>query len=662
MKIGFEFGSPPRFPWQYPPLKLLVKTSLPRSATTLVLLAALPSLNAQVFFDRDDIMIAAGWKQGDPITGDITPQKTYQNPRWREKMLRQFPAADEDRDGKLTEQEAMLFHLRRVRRFTPQGGELEYLGTGASHWTERVPMRDGQSLPVEVYLPGGAGPWPVVLIRTARGRIDSALDYGNELVRAGYAVVGGDLTPEGDFVSADLLGRETPGKEMSREDRAALNSRRSRRNSGEDGVDTIAWIARQSWSNGRIGMTGYSEASMQTKNALALRPPELKLVVTGIGSRGRPGESPFSGVGARVNWQNGSYPPLSGGWTPPTPAVTPLDSQVAESDTPPDVFYNDRTGWFDYAGRHSIAEWNRMRANGKSTLVMGIGGHGRLSDAARLPPAYGDCDIVLPEIGEFAWLRDKDPSLAKSRLYYFLMGDASNPDAPGNVWKVTETWPVADKEMSWFLQPDRSIGKAIPTGEAKVDYVHNPLTPVETLNGAHSPSSQYGPRDQRPLDGRDDVLLFTSGPLDAPLEITGEAWVDLYVSTDAPDTQFIVQLLDIYPDGYKWPIRESGLVMRFRDGANNPQPLESGKVYHVKIPLDATALVLDRGHRLGLQVMSSSYPTYPVHPNKWDAIADYQESRRAHQTIHISPAHPSRIVLPIVTSPVKDYSMSRDEN
>jgi predicted acyl esterase len=597
-----------------------MKTLLHASLATAGWLALVGTTTAQVRFDRDDIMVAAGWKSGEPITEDISQHKTYQNEAWRAKMLRQFPDADADKDGTLSESEAINYHLSKVRRFTPQGGELEYLKGYASRWTERVKMRDGQSLPVEVYLPIGDGPWPVVLVRSARGRVDSVLDYGNELIRAGYAVVGGDLTPEGDFVNADVLGREVEGSQMTAEERANLNARRSQRNPAHDGADTIAWIAKQPWSNGQVGMNGYSEASAQAKNALSMNPPELKAVVSAIGTLSRE-LNPFgTRTGAPVESRTGNYRPLSGGWQPPTERRGVEAGALVRSQATPDVFYNDRTGWFDFAVQGAIREWSKMRSNGKSTLIMGIGGHGRLADDARLAPEYGDADVFQPEITAFEWLRGKDPALARSRFYYFLMGDATNPAAPGNVWKVTEEWPVAHEEVSWYLHAGGTLSTTKPSGNGTVSYVHDPRRPVETLNGARSPASRNGPRDQRHLDNRDDVLLFTSGVLDQAIEITGEPYVELQVSTDAPDTDFAVQLLDIYPDGYKWPIRENLFTARFHDVNAEAKPLEAGKVYTVRIPLAATALVLDRGHRLGIQVMSSSYPLYPVHPNTWDAV------------------------------------------
>lgn len=629
-----------------------------------LLLLSATVLHGQVLFERDDVMVAAGWKPGDPITQDITPQKTYQNPAWRSKMLRQFPAADANHDGTLSEQEAINHHLTQVRRFTPQGGELDYLPPGTSRWTEYVPMRDGKKLPVEVYLPAGKGPWPVVLIRTTRGRIDSALDYANELLRLGFAAVGGDLTPEGDFVNADELGRVVGGTEMTREDRASFNARRIRRNSAEDGADTIAWLTRQPWNDGNIGMTGYSEAAGQTKNALSTNPPGLDLVVTAIGTLSRQLNPFTTSRGATVDWVTGKYaPPGQGGWDAPTARTNAGQGPLIDGTVIPDIHYDDRTGWFDFAVQGAIKEWSKMRTNGKSRLIVGIGGHGRVSTEARMAPDYGDADLLFPQITAFEWLRGRDPAIARSRFYYFLMGDATNPEAPGNVWKVTDTWPLAGQEMTWYLQPDRSLKpNRSEAASGSVDYTYDPRNPVQTLNGNYMPPTQYGPRDQRHLDQRDDVLLFTSETFEVPVEITGEPWVELHVSTDAPDTQFVVQLLDIYPDGYKWPIRENAVIARFHDDAGQPQPLQPGKVYRLKVPLIATALVLDRGHKLGLQVMSSSYPSYAVHPNTWDSISSYDQARPARQKIHVSANHPSRIVLPVIPAGVsRDYNPVTDK-
>ena len=258
-------------------------------ALTPVALATRPAA-AQVFFERNDMAVVHGWIPGTMPEHDLSGQQTYTNPAWRAKMLQQFPDADLNHDGTLTEAEAIQYHMGQARVFSLNGKELNLMPPGSSHKTVRVPMRDGQSLPTELYFPAGDGPWPVVLVRTSRGRIDSALDYGNELLRRGFAFVGQDLTPEGDFINADQLGRPVGARQPNREERASMNARRSRRNAGQDGYDTIEWIARQPWCNGKIAMTGYSEAAMQTKEAMAHNPPHLDAVITEIGSVSRNGQ------------------------------------------------------------------------------------------------------------------------------------------------------------------------------------------------------------------------------------------------------------------------------------------------------------------------------------------------------------------------------------
>jgi putative CocE/NonD family hydrolase len=128
-----------------------------------------------------------------------------------------------------------------------------------SHWTVILEMRDGAKIGTEVYLPAGAGPWPVILTRTSRGRVDSALDFGDPILESGeFAFVGQDTYPEG------------------------YDRRSDRRDVGEDGYDTIEWIAAQPWCNGKVAITGYSECGMTSKSALLTKPPHLKACITSI--------------------------------------------------------------------------------------------------------------------------------------------------------------------------------------------------------------------------------------------------------------------------------------------------------------------------------------------------------------------------------------------
>ena len=147
---------------------------------------------AQVFFTREQVE-AARKAQAGQVPAD---QKTSATDGWLRKMKAQFPEADLNGDGLLTESEATLWHQTQVHPFPPQGHELDNLPDAVSHWTVMVPMRDGAKLATEIYLPGGGGPWPVVLVRTNRGRMDSALDYGDALLASGdLAFVGQDPYP-----------------------------------------------------------------------------------------------------------------------------------------------------------------------------------------------------------------------------------------------------------------------------------------------------------------------------------------------------------------------------------------------------------------------------------------------------------------------------------
>lgn len=630
-------------------------------SNVLVVMTLTLPVDAQVFFERDDLAVVHGWVEGNLPEQDLTGQQTYKHPGWRQKMLVQFPKADADGDGNLTEAEAIQYHMRQARMFTPQGKELHFLPKDVSRWTVRVPMRDGAKLPTEIYLPAGQGPWPVVLVRSARGRIDSALDFGNELLRMGYAFVGQDLTPAGDFIDADVLGRPTGRQKLTREQRAQMNARRSRRNAGEDGYDTVEWIAQQAWSNGKIAITGYSEACSTSKASMALRPPHLTAAITAIGTLSR--GSPTVASGGRISW-NGDAPKRPEKWSPP-PAGGLSDrfrrrspDALVKAAPEVDLYLNDRTGWFDFATQGAIDEWVALKHNGKSILIMGIGGHGALSNQGRLPPAYGDCDIMFREADEFGWLTGKiAASSVSSQMYYFLMGDATAPDAPGNVWKVTDDWPPPHTPRSWHFTADGKLTPGDSAGKAgSLSYTYDPRDPVQTRFGARMPARWHGPLDQSHLRDRDDILRFDSEPLAEPLEITGQPIVDLFVSTDAPDTTFMVTVVDIYPDGYEWPIREAAFMLRYRDGLENPQPAAEGQVYQLTLPMTSTALVANKGHRIGVRVSSSSFPAYEIHPNTWDAIDSYRNARVAKNTIHVSAEHSSRITLPVVAPGVsQDY-------
>jgi hypothetical protein len=221
---------------------------------------------------------------------------------------------------------------------------------------------------------------------------------------------------------------------------------------------------------------------------------------------------------------------------------------------------------------------------------------------------------------------------------------------------MTETWPLPHTEESWYFAPGGGLTRTQPREPGADSYRYDPNDPIRILSGPRLPAHVHGPRDHSVLRDRADILRYTSEPFTAPVEITGEARVELCFSSDAPDTCFVVTVVDIYPDGFEWPIRDTALMARYHRGLEKPEPLVAGEVCQATLPLVSTALVIDKGHRLGVRISSSSYPAYVVHPNTWEAISSYTEARVAHQRIHTGGRRASRLVLPVIRPGVSvDY-------
>lgn len=576
-------------------------------------------------FTRDDVRDAHALadEQSPPA---VPGEPTSETDGWLRRLLDTFPDADLDGDGLLRASEARTWFLRSLYPFAPDGHELDTLPDGVTHWKVDLPMSTGGTLATEVYLPAGGGPWPAVLTRSGRGRMDSALDFGVPLLATGkFAFVGQD--------------RSEPGPRRERDGRA-------------DGRDTIEWIAAQPWCNGRVGMFGYSEAGRTAQDACVTNPPHMDLCVTGITSITR---DPRDGVcgGRRIG--RGRRPTgREGAWAPPAPVTEPYHGPFEGQGQAIDVPLNDKTGWFDlFTG--AIEEWNEMRRNGKSILVVGAGTHPGLRGmvGGRVPPLYADCDVLWREMPSFRWLTgDVEPGEVRSVMYYFLMGDCLDPEAPGNAWKETEEWPVPCVPTSLYLAKDGKLaGRPAEEEDASLTYRYDPADPVPAI-----PCFNAGMPDQRPLADRADILRFETVPLETAVEITGRAALDLYVGSDAPDTMFCASIVDVYPDGYEAILLEGAAMGRFHAGFDDPQPLEEGQVYRLGIAFIDTAYVFAPGHRVRVHVTSSGQGRFTVHPNTWDAVESYDRARIAANTVHCSATHASRLVLPVIEPGVsRDY-------
>jgi len=580
-------------------------------------------------WSRDQLMMINGWMPGDVDLGKLFID-LYEDERWLDRLLAQFPEADTDGDGKITAEEAVRWHALRVPPLTPGADELIWLPKGVSHWKEMVRMRDGVALGTQVYLPEGEGPFPVWVGRghRTRGQTDGAHWY----LAHGFACVSQDLVPEGEELRVGAHGA----------------SARHRRDIASDTYDLIEWIAKQSWCNGKMGIFGYSAGGMATLPVLFLKPPSLTAVITHISSTDR--QAIFRMRGGVAG--NRRYDPeRKGGWEPGEPAAPDRPTlQKVSADENVRIYKTDMAGWFDIFLQGSINDWMAWKDTDRAVLIVGAGSHGQHPRPSRVPPDYCDADIFWPDVPQFNLLNGGvDESSVHSILYYFLMGDFADPEAPGNLWKVTDTWPIPHEERPFYLTQEGKLQEAEPEeAEAAIAYPYDPNDPVVRVDIDWKGQIADGPVDQRPLRRRDDVVYFGTDPLEAPLEVTGRVWVDLYVSTDVPDTTFMVKLLDIYPDGYEAMIAHGTIMARYHDGFDRPEPLVEGQVYKLRIDLWSTAIVFAKGHRIGLYVTSSDAGRFAVHPNAYEPVESYEGAPVAHNSVHVSAKCPSRLILPVI--------------
>jgi putative CocE/NonD family hydrolase len=226
---------------------------------------------------------------------------------------------------------------------------------------------------------------------------------------------------------------------------------------------------------------------------------------------------------------------------------------------------------------------------------------------------------------------------------YFVMGV--------NQWRTSDAWPPEYAQpVDWYLHSggkantaagDGVLSRELPTHEPVDDFVYDPAKPVATVGGATLLHSLYksGPLDQSPIEQREDVLVYTSAPLAEPIEVTGIVSVVLHVASDAPDTDFVARLVDVYPDGRAITITDGILRLRHRDGWE-PAPYVPGQPARIEIDLWSTSQVFLPGHQLRLDVSSSSFPRWERNLNT-GLDASSAEMRIARQTIYHDAEHRS---------------------
>ena len=318
------------------------------------------------------------------------------------------------------------------------------------------------------------------------------------------------------------------------------------------------------------------------------------------------------------------------------------------------------TSWYDIFLHGGLANFRGLHARAPSTHKLLVGPWAHLFPYTN-PTSGGAGDIdfgpaALISIHEIQlrwfdhWLKGIDTGvLDEPPVKIFVMGE--------NRWRDEREWPLARTGYTpYYLRSrghantaggDGALGPQAPGEEAADHFVYDPDDPVPT-RGGNTLILAMGVQDQRPVEAREDVLVYTSAVVTETLEVTGPLVVTLYAASSAPDTDFTAKLVDVRPDGYAQNLADGIVRARYRGSRESPSALRPGEVTKVTIDLWATSHVFLPGHRIRLEVSSSNFPRFDRNLNTGEDQATGTRRQPAHQTIFHDARYPSHILLPII--------------
>ena len=537
-----------------------------------------------------------------------------------------------------------------------------------------TPMRDGVELVSDLWLPGEEGRYPTVLVRTPYLKAKARwMTLGHAFARNGYAFIVQDARGRGDsqgdfgFFFADA----------------------------EDGYDTIEWIAAQSWSNGRIGMMGGSyRATVQWLAAREGAP--LTCLFPQAPAARYFDEIPYTGGAFRMEWALGWINGTSGRIGQNENAmltdrdavhahrplismdsvmgrVMPLyrdflqhstedaywdrilfdDADFADMDVPALTV----TGWYDADQPGAFHYWRGMRAHSPAAnrqyLLAGPWDHGetrtggtpRIGELDR-PGSVMDIDGLAMEWFDWCLKGDGDGEFDLPRARVYLTG--------ANQWMDFDEYPpreVADRSL--YLHSGGNANSAIGDGTLSWDAPGEEPPDRFTFDPHHPvPSEPAGDgADQRAVQRRDDVLVYTSDVLEEPLTVLGKVFVIVHAATDARDTDFTAKLTDVYPDGraIKLGVNPAGVIRaRYRLGRDREVLVEPGTSQRYEIELFDLGHTFLPGHRVRIEVSSSASPFVNPNQNTGNPVATDMEWRIAQQTVYHDRERASHVRLPVL--------------
>lgn len=601
-----------------------------------------------------------------------------------------------------------------------------------TEWTTEkdifVPMRDGIHLDTDVWLPKGAtGRLPTVLVRTLydkdkmENQSAGAGSWAEFFVKHGFAVVVQNLRgryfSEGEYTNFLQGGKA-------------------------DGFDTIDWIIKQPWSNGKVGTTGCSDSGdTQWPTAAANHPAHMAMIPVSSGTAigGAPANS------TRGAFYRGGVP-MVGIWAPEYAGQEPserllLPPQSTQEQrirlrasyslmSPPSTWFSVSTidhlpsqdilraaggalsafdryitwtpadrrwdevqpveanakfqvpallvdSWHDPTVGESTRLFKYLQDSGGSNqyLLVGAGDHcvsyNERRDLAGMDlqqlatSTLADLKIGDLEIGD-ARYNGADQSYTQLYLRwlnYWLRGEQNRVlDMPkvqlyvmGKGWITGDQWPLKEtRYTTYFLSADTGVphrqgagllSTSVPKYSNRQDgYLYDPADPTPSRGGDFEKFAV----DQRAVEARKDVLVYSTAPLDKPVTVIGPIEVALYVSSSAKDTDFFVKLVDVYPDGKAIDLNNDAFRVRYREGFDKKVLMRPGDVYKITLPNMVTGVRFAKGHRIRLDIASSNFPNFERNLNTGGNNFDETKWVVAENSVHHGKQYPSHVVLPIL--------------
>jgi putative CocE/NonD family hydrolase len=539
-----------------------------------------------------------------------------------------------------------------------------------------VPMRDGVRLCSDIYMPKQEGKYPAILTR---------LPYGKSEWYCGEPVKGRFWASRGyAYVVQDVRGKH---KSEGRWEPFV--------NEVNDGYDSIDWISKQPWSNGRIGMSGISYFGYTSLAAAVSGHPAL------ICAAPRMTAADIYGVwmyksGAFCMQTMGSWligeehrkeqnDLLIDYWHLPLLSLGEA-AGLRDSHFRACIEHHRRDdywarinlngcyekiripmlhmgGWYDVFLKGTVDDWTELclrgddKARGNQWLVIGPDDHessplttGRIGQVRIGEDRVDHATEVMAEFFDY-WLKGADNGFEKSsRVKIFVIGD--------NIWRNETSWPLGRMRPTEYymhsrgransLMGDGSLSTEAPTSEPSDTYLYDPADPVRQSLDEDLWYLAKSLKDRSRMERRSDVLVYSSDLLTSDLEMTGPISLRLFASSTSDETDFVAKLVDVFPDGYGHMIQEG--IFRINSAQSNGSGKErtSDDVFKINLDLAATSYVIRAGHRIRLEVCSSDFNRYDRNLNMPGEYGRQTRFNKARQTVYHDSARPSRIVIPVI--------------